>query len=109
MPLTSRSAGVVAFLEPPRLPPGTLTPQVTTEIVAVVPAEGALQNLWVDELPVSESATPVAWYERWVPFVFACAAMVLLIPARRPSRRSLLEAPPVRLEGRILLQPGPAH
>lgn len=108
-PLTSRSAGVVAFLEPPRLPPGTLTPEVTTEIVAVVPAEGALQNLWVDEPPISESVTPAAWNERWVPFVFACAAVLLLIPARRPSRRSLLEAPPVRLEGRILLHSGATH
>lgn len=108
-PLTSRSAGVVAFLEPPRLPPGTLTPEVTTEIVAVVPAQGALQALWVEEPPMAESSKPIALSERWLPFVIACAAGLLLIPARRPNRRSLLETAPVRLEGRILLHAGPTR
>lgn len=102
-PLTSRSAGVVAFLEAPRLPPGTLTPAVTTEIVAVVPADGALQNLWVEDPPAKESSTPVVWRTRWLPLVMAFAAALLLVPSGRPRRRSLLETPPVRLEGRILL------
>ncbi len=102
-PLTSRSAGVVAFLEAPRLLPGTLTPEVTTEIVAVVPADGALQNLWVEDPPVVESSTPIPWRERWLPVLLAAAAALLLIPSGRLHRRSLLETPPVHLEGRVLL------
>src|SRR5688500_16523151 len=106
-PLTSRSAGVVAFLEAPRLMPTTLTPEVITEIVAVLPAEGPLQNLWVEEPPVAEPATPLdAWGGRWLPLVLACAAGLLLIPVGRPPHRPLLETAPTRLVGRILLNPG---
>jgi hypothetical protein len=107
-PLTSRSAGVVAFLEAPRLLPAALTPEVTTEIVAVLPAEGPLQNLWIEEAPVEESSTPpVAWGDRWLPLVMACAVGLLLIPRGRPNRRPLLETTPVRMAGRVLLNAGP--
>jgi hypothetical protein len=47
-PLTSRSAGVVAFLDAPRLIPPQINPTVTTEIIGVFPAEGPIQNLWVE-------------------------------------------------------------
>jgi hypothetical protein len=102
-PLTSRSAGVVAFLEAPRLLPGTLTPAVTTEIVAVVPAAGALQNLWVEDPPAAQSSTPMTWGGRWLTVFIAVATAALLVPWGRPLRRSLLETAPVHLAGRILL------
>jgi hypothetical protein len=116
-PLTSRSAGAVAFLDPftgsgrpwawpkgeaPRLLPGTTRPDVTTEIVAVVPAEGPIQNLWIEDVPVTNSEKPAAWGERRVPFVMACAIGLLLMPSGRPNRRPLLETAPVRLQGRVL-------
>ena len=101
-PLTSRSAGVVAFLAAPRLLPGTPTPEVTTEIIAVVPAEGSIQNLWVEEQPVTESPVATAWRLHWLPLFIACAVGLLLVPTGRPDRRPLLETAPVRFEGRIL-------
>ena len=89
-PLTSRSAGVVAFLEAPRLLPGRLTPQVTTEIIAVLPAEGPLQNLWVEEARVQSAPQPPATpADRWLPFAIAYAALWLLVPSRLPQRRPL--------------------
>ena len=57
-PLTSRSAGVVAFLDAPRLIPPQINPNVTTEIIGVFPAEGPIQNLWV-EMPLA-ATKPVA-------------------------------------------------
>ena len=57
-PLTSRSAGVVAFLDAPRLIPPQINPNVTTEIIGVFPAEGPIQNLWV-EMPRA-ATKPVA-------------------------------------------------
>lgn len=105
-PLTSRSAGVVAFLEAPRLLPGTPTPVVTTQIVAVVPAEGPLQNLWIEDAKVTGPSKRIAWGTRWLPFVMACAVGLLLIPMGRANRRPLLETAPVRLEGRVLLHSG---
>ena len=101
-PLTSRSAGVVAFLAAPRLLPGTPTPEVTTEIIAVVPAEGLIQNLWIEEQPVAASPVTIAWRLPWLPLFIACAVGLLLLPMGRPDRRPLLEAAPVRFEGRIL-------
>ena len=101
-PLTSRSAGVVAFLAAPRLLPGTPTPEVTTEIIAVVPAEGLIQNLWVEEQPVAESPVTTAWRLPLLPLFIACAVGLLLLPMGRPDRRPLLETAPVRFEGRIL-------
>ena len=61
-PLTSRSAAAHAFLDAPRLLPGRLTPQVTTEIIAMLPAEGPIQNLLV-AMPVPEATTvpPQSW------------------------------------------------
>ena len=108
-PLTSRSAGVVAFIETPRLLAATPTPEVTTEIVAVVPAEGPLQNLWIEEAPVVASSTPPVddWRDRWLAVVIACVAALLLTPMGQPTHRPLLEAAPVRLAGRILLRAGP--
>ena len=59
-PSTSRSAAVVAFLDPsvgagwlsrraaPRLMPTRLTPEVTTDVIAVWPADGPIQNLWIE-------------------------------------------------------------
>jgi hypothetical protein len=106
-PLTSRSAGVVAFLEAPRLLPATPTPEVTTEIVAVMPAEGPLQNLWIEEPPAAVSSTTSdTWGDRWLPLLLACGAGLLLIPLGQASHRSLLETEPVRLSGRILLRAG---
>jgi len=62
-PLTSRSAEVVAFLNAPRLTPGTVTPHVASEVIAVWPAEGPIQNLWIEEAaPAAKpAAIPVGW------------------------------------------------
>jgi hypothetical protein len=81
-PLTSRSAGVVAFLGAPQLmmPP---TPEVRTEIIGVFPAEGPIQNLWVDTPRLPE---PVArgWMEwRWLSLLIAVASSWVLVS--RPS------------------------
>jgi hypothetical protein len=68
-PSTSRSAAAVAFLDPstgagwlsrgaaPRLMPMPLTPEVTTDVIAVWPAEGPIQNLWI-EPSTTKVATP---------------------------------------------------
>src|SRR5262249_49798908 len=99
-PLTSRTAEAVAFLDAPRLAPTQLTPRVTTEVIAVVPAEGPIENLLLEAPP---AAPPVAtgwmplraiasirsdWREasggRWLTLAFvAFAAMWLL--GSRPS------------------------
>jgi hypothetical protein len=65
-PLTSRSAAAVAFLEAPRLMPAQLTPQVTTEIIAMVPTEGPIQNLWI-ETPRTKAKPVAAAHSRWHP------------------------------------------
>jgi hypothetical protein len=86
-PLTSRSAAAVAFLEAPRLLPAQLTPQVTTEIIAMVPTEGPIQNLWIETQRTN--AKPVAaahsrWHAptgaRWLILLvgFASAGLVVL-------------------------------
>jgi uncharacterized protein DUF5715 len=106
-PLTSRFAEAVAFLDAPRLAPTQLNPQVTTEVIAVVPAEGPIENLWVEEPPAPPAAAtgwmPRLWVtlasvrsiwrdasgSRWLTLVFvACAAAWLL--ASRPRRLATL-------------------
>jgi hypothetical protein len=107
-PLTSRSAEAVAFLDAPRLVPTQLNPQVTTEVIAVVPAEGPIENLWVDDPPapppaatgwvarlrVTLASARSEWREasggRWLALVFACAAAWLLA-SRPPALATLFE------------------
>jgi hypothetical protein len=107
-PLTSRSAGAHAFLDAPRLLPDRLAPQVTTEIIAMLPAEGPIQNLWVDspaeEAPAAEqpqSRLTIAlaemrayWREmsgaRWLAIVIA-AMMSSLLFTRRPAVATILD------------------
>ncbi|HVG55956.1 MAG TPA: DUF5715 family protein [Vicinamibacterales bacterium] len=106
-PLTSRSAGVVAFVNAPGLPPGRLTPEVTTEIIAMVPAEGPKQNLLAEDLPAEAGAiVSVPASNRWrlLPFGFACAVGWLLFPSGRARRRSLLEMDPSPTAGRLLFR-----
>jgi hypothetical protein len=62
-PLTSRSAEVVAFLNAPHLIPATVTPHVASEVIAVWPAEGPIQNLWIDGAPPAQkpAVLPGGW------------------------------------------------
>jgi hypothetical protein len=101
-PLTSRSAGAHAFLDAPRLLPGRLTPQVTAEIIAMLPAEGPIQNLWVESpagpataaesrqsrLTIALAAMREYWREmsgaRWLAILLAGTLSSLLV-ARRPA------------------------
>jgi hypothetical protein len=87
-PLTSRSAAAVAFLEAPHLMPAQLTPQVTTEIIAMVPTEGPIQNLWVETPPTK--AKPAAAHSgrrapagaaraRWLALLVGFAAVGLTV------------------------------
>jgi len=106
-PLTSRSAEAVAFLDAPRLAPMHLNPQVTTEIIAMFPAEGPMQNLWVEEARPSAPAIAPArltwllammsearsyWHAaagaRWLALLLACASAWVL--ASRPRRLATL-------------------
>jgi hypothetical protein len=103
--LTSRSASVHAFLDAPRLLPERLMPQVTTEIVAMLPAEGPIQNLWVERPPTTAAAgvppTELArtaaglrgrWREmsgnRWLTLLLAIAASAFFV-TRRPAFSSI--------------------
>jgi hypothetical protein len=88
-PLTSRSAGVVAFLDAPRLMPTRLNPQVATEVIAVLPAEGPIQNLWIDapRLQPGPVATPAASAlqvafrgAQWIAVALGVALCALLVP-----------------------------
>jgi hypothetical protein len=98
-PLTSRSAGVVAFLGAPPLMPAQLTPGVTTEIIGVFPAEGPIQNLWVEtgteigaasvSAERSDGRLPGA---RWLTLFAAVAACLVLIV--RPSSTHTTISPP---------------
>jgi hypothetical protein len=63
-PLTSRTAEAVAFLDVPRLTPTHLNPQVTTEVIAAFPAEGPIQNLWIDEPRGEAPAIATGWTAR---------------------------------------------
>jgi hypothetical protein len=84
-PLTSRSAAAVAFLEAPRLlTPAQLTPHVTTEIIAMVPAEGAIQNLWLE--PPRKNTKPAAVHSsghapnaRWLALLVGFASVWLVV------------------------------
>lgn len=107
-PLTSRSAGAHAFLDAPRLLPERLAPQVTTEIIAMLPAEGPIQNLWVEppaekapaaEQPQSRLTIALAemqayWREmsgaRWLAIVIAAMLSSLLF-ARRPAVATIFD------------------
>jgi len=92
-PLTSRSAEAIAFLDAPRLAPQRVNPQVTTEIVAVLPAEGPIQNLWIEEpRPASPATAPAPGYwhatsiARWLALLLACASgWVLVSRPRSPA------------------------
>ena len=104
-PLTSRSAEAVAFLDTPRLVPQHVNPRVTTEIVAVFPAEGPIQNLWVEESPPAppdSAPARMAWLlatlssarsywhaaaaSWWLALLLACASGWVL--CSRPRRLS---------------------
>ena len=102
-PRTSRSAEAMACLDAPRLAPTHLNPQVTTEIVAMFPAEGAIENLWVGEPATVTPAAATGWMvrlwafaanargywhlasaARWLALLFmACASTWLLISRPR--------------------------
>jgi uncharacterized protein DUF5715 len=88
-PLTSRSAEAVAFLDAPRLAPTQLNPQVTTDVIAVVPAEGPIENLWVEEPPSPQPAA-TGWRGRWLAILAACASAWLLA-SRPPALATLFE------------------
>ena len=95
----------MAFLNAPGLPPGRLTPEVTTEVIAMVPAEGPMQNLLAGDLPVEQKLPePAPASNRWrlLPLGFACAVGWLLFPSGRARRRSLLETDASPAAGRIL-------
>src|SRR5215212_10989399 len=62
-PPTSQSAHVVAFAPRPAVRPFTRKPRVTSEVVAVIPAEGRVLNWWTDAagpLPVAVDPPAVA-------------------------------------------------
>jgi hypothetical protein len=80
-------------------------PQVTTEIVAMLPAEGPIQNLWVERPPTTAAAgvppTELArtaaglrgrWREmsgnRWLTLLLAIAASAFFV-TRRPAFSSI--------------------
>ena len=60
-PLTSRTAEAVAFLDVPRLVPTHLNPQVTTEVIAAFPADGPIQNLWIEEPRPEAQVVAAGW------------------------------------------------
>jgi hypothetical protein len=103
-PLTSRSAEAIAFLDAPSLAPTHLNPQVTTEVIAVLPAEGPIENLWIEE-PGPAPVVAAGWMARmagtltlarghwraasgWLALLAACAAAWLF--ARRPRELATL-------------------
>ena len=95
-PLTSRSAAAVAFLEAPRLMmPAPLTPHVTTDIVAMVPAEGPIQNLWV-ETP-RPNTKPAAAHSSWAPADARWLALLVGFASvwLVAGRRARLQADPI--------------
>lgn len=107
-PLTSRSAAAHAFLAAPRLLPDRVTPQVTTEIIAMLPTEGPIQNFWVEspaepelaaDRPQSRVTIALAhlrahWREmsgpRWLALLFAVASSALFV-TRRPAFATLFD------------------
>src|SRR5687768_16869302 len=101
-PPTSRSAHVVAFSGGRRVMHGSPRPTVTTDVLAMFPADGSLQALWTDQdapLEVTgttgESAsdpspslgTRATSYglHRWVVLLFGLAATTWRITLRRPA------------------------
>lgn len=83
MPPTARFAEAVAFpARPIEIPSAALAPTVTTEIVAVLTAEGPMETLWVETAPPPPpAATPPARAEQaprepWTPAVFDVAGSV---------------------------------
>jgi hypothetical protein len=107
-PLTGRSAAVHAFLDAPRLLPEKLAPDVTTEIIAMLPAEGPIHNLWVEpgavpaatgDAPESPPSNPIVgmrprWREvfdaRWMAILLAIMSSCLLV-TRRPAFATLFD------------------
>ena len=107
-PLTSRSAAAHAFLDAPRLLPDRPTPRVTAEIIAMLPAEGPIQNLWVESAaePTPAPAPPQSaltlalaemhayWREmsgaRWLAILLAVMSSSLLV-ARRPAFATIFD------------------
>ena len=111
-PPTSRFAEAVAFAAEPEPLPTVLSPRVETEIVAVLPVSGPVQNLWVEEepaAPANEAHAPRGtWLQlssvlttlsaywqaaaagRWLAGVIACAAAWLFV-SRPPVLATLFE------------------
>jgi hypothetical protein len=101
-PPTSRSAHVVAFSGGRRVTHGSARPTVTTDVLAMFPADGSLQALWTDQdapLDVTgttgESASaPVPAFgaratstgvHRWIVLLAGLAATAWRITSRRPA------------------------
>jgi hypothetical protein len=101
-PPTSRSAHVVAFSGGRQVTQGYPRPAVTTEVLAMFPADGSLQALWTDQdapLDVTdttgESASGSAaslgrpgtssGTHRWIVLLFGLAATTWRITSRRPA------------------------
>jgi hypothetical protein len=109
-PPTSQSAHVVAFASHPVVRPSAHRPQVTSEVVAVIPAEGQVLNWWTDTagalpVPVDPPALPVNRLEsltvafasvevaagRWLTLVAGLFLATWRITARRPPVARLFE------------------
>lgn len=107
-PLTSRSAAAHAFLDAPRLLPGRLTAEVTTEVIAMLPAEGPILNLLTESPPAAESpavparsqvgialAGAVGYWRgmsgaNWLAILVAALSSCLLV-SRRPAVATLFD------------------
>jgi hypothetical protein len=107
-PPTSRSAHVVAYSSRPGAAVLRREPSVTADVVAVIPAEGAVQDWWTDlddpvdassasaaERPASE-VSPFIAVERWLVLFAGLVATTWRVTARRGPSARLFEQ---QLEG----------
>jgi hypothetical protein len=101
-PPTSRSAHVVAFSGGRRVTQGPARPTVTTDVLAMFPADGSLQALWSDQdatldvtgtsgdaasgpAPSFGTGATSSGVHRWIVLLFGLAATTWRITARRPA------------------------